>query len=127
MKELAILFADDKAIIRESFKKLTERFYSKIQIAQDGVEAYELYQRGDFDLLITDITMPNMKGDELIEKIRQNDKEIAIFVCSGYVDLALYEKLRDLDVSVFLQKPFSSSDIFDNLDALYKKKKVNIQ
>jgi YesN/AraC family two-component response regulator len=67
--------------------------------------------RGKIDLLITDVIMPNMNGNQLAEKVKQKFPEIRVLFMSGYTESTAIQKgILELKTS-YLQKPFSSSDL----------------
>lgn len=66
-----VLFVDDLDSIRRAMKRLLERAGYHVTLAHDGQEALEDVLAGlQFDILITDLNMPYLRGDELIEKLR---------------------------------------------------------
>jgi CheY-like chemotaxis protein len=84
VRQLKILLVDDEAGLRRTFQMLLEDEGHRVVTAADGREASTLlYIHLDFDLLITDQNMPNMRGEELTRLARQRDPSLRIIAMSG--------------------------------------------
>ena len=77
--------------------------------ARHGVEALELFESTEtaFDLIVTDVVMPQMGGKELAQKIKEIDAEMKVLFLSGYTNTAIAEQGLRVDERTFLQKPFT--------------------
>ena len=64
-----------------------------------------------FDLVLLDLTMPNLDGVEALREIRAIRAETPVLLCSGFSDEGLSERLRGLPVAGFLKKPFQAADV----------------
>lgn len=93
-----ILVVDDSITTRTLEKSILENKGYQVSLAVDGKEAWELLQRQTFELLITDINMPNMDGFMLTERVKQSDKlrELPVIMVTS-LDSAT-EKKRGIDV-----------------------------
>ena len=112
-----ILIIDDDQDILFATKKVLKRAGFDVSTAQDGEEGLSLFHTQDFDLVITDMIMPNKDGVEVIREVRSNKPEMKIMAISGggkigsefylkaasrfKVDLALH---KPLETSEFVQK-----------------------
>ena len=85
----------------------------EVMIASSGKRAVELFaERGtDIDLLITDLAMPEMNGEELIHQLRRIRPDLPVLLMSGYSRSAVSEGLVNLPTVSFLQKPFLLSEL----------------
>ena len=103
-----ILLVDDQEEVRETIKLLLSLDEHTIVEAANGKEALELFQTNPFDIVITDYLMPAMKGDELVERIRQAVPAQPILMITGSA-----EKFGGVDASVdhLLSKPFGFDDL----------------
>ncbi len=70
-----LLVAEDNAANRELMKIILERYGVSYEMAEDGVEAFDAYRRGRFDLVLMDEQMPRMNGREAMEQIRKLEEE----------------------------------------------------
>jgi CheY-like chemotaxis protein len=102
-----ILFVDDEEAILDMGKKILERLGYEVSISKSGTEALELFraQPDRFDLLITDMTMPNMTGEILATKLLEIRPDVPIILCSGFSEQIGEEKARAFGIRAFLLKP----------------------
>jgi len=70
----------------------------------DALDAFRL-NPGEFDLVITDMTMPHLAGDKLAEEILRIRPTIPVILCTGFSDLITKERIKSLGVRQILQKP----------------------
>ncbi len=113
-----ILVVDDEEIIRDSLFYILEKEGYEVQKAENGKIAYNMMLENHFDLVITDIEMPVMKGTELLEKIKTLDVQTSVIIITafGSLDTAI-TALRN-GASDYILKPVE----FDEL--LFKAKKL---
>lgn len=121
-----LLVVDDEPEILESLGLLLEVFGYQVRTASSGREAWELFEKDSFDLVITDINMPKGNGLELLQKIRQHPvrSQTPVLVISGHSEQNL-DQLYSSGASGFFAKPFEStalrSSIEMNLEPLIKR------
>lgn len=84
-----LLLVDDSAVARAKLRKLFEQAGYSVQLARDGVEALALLGAGDYQMMITDLEMPNMDGATLIERCRQQGRtaRMPILAVTGHENL----------------------------------------
>lgn len=119
-----VLIAEDDPTTRAVLKKLVEGANMSAITCSDGARAYQILEENtDFSLLITDISMPNMDGRQLIKTLRSHKSlnELPIFVLSGVVTPNEISGLLELGASKFLPKPINAQEIKDYLSRHYKK------
>jgi CheY-like chemotaxis protein len=113
MSDKHVLIVDDAPdilfLLTHSVKRLGPDF--KVSTAMDGVEALELIQQRQFDLVITDYMMPGMTGLELAQEIRQRSPDTQVLLMSAYDTIALREQVETMKLGGYLGKPFSVPDI----------------
>lgn len=119
---MKILMVDDAIFIRMSLKKiLDESGYDFEYVeAADGLEAIEKYKINSPDLVIMDITMPNMDGITAVRKIREYDDNAKIIMCSS---VAYQEKVVDAitaGAADFIVKPYEASKVIKTIKAVLK-------
>lgn len=84
-----ILVVDDSPTVRETERKLLQRYGYQVEVAADGADAWDLLRRGDYALVITDVDMPRMNGIELVEHIREDTRYATLpVVIVSYKDRA---------------------------------------
>lgn len=119
-----ILVVDDKLVIREIVSQvLSERECRTIQ-ASDGSEAILILneKKDEIDVILTDLMMPNMKGEKLIKMAREIAPKIPIVVMSGAQAMEGLEDLELMDSPKFLSKLATSEQILTAIqDSLSEK------
>lgn len=111
-KDLTVLYVEDDKGIRESSTELFKQFFARVDVAEDGKEALELYEtyyveeHGFYDFIITDINMPNMNGIDMIKAINKRNMKQTIIVTSAHDDANYLISLIEMGVDSFILKPF---------------------
>ena len=108
-----ILLIDDEEIILVSLKNALRRIGYEVVTAQDGLDAHEIFKKAssDFDLVITDLTMPHMTGFELANKFLNIRPDIPIILCTGFNDVIDVEGAKALGIKELLFKPASTGEL----------------
>ena len=108
-----ILLVDDENDILEIQSKMLDKQGYNIIAKNDAHEALKEFSgRPDqFDLVITDMTMPNMTGDKLADELKKVRSDIPIILCTGYSELISKEKAKALGINGFLMKPVDTQDL----------------
>ncbi len=120
-----VLFIDDEdSIVRLGISSLKKYGY-EVTGFTDSSEALCKFKEDPkiFDLIITDMAMPNLIGSELSQKILEIRPDIPIIICSGYSDKLEKEKSMGLKVSAFLDKPLSIFDLVKKTREILDKQK----
>lgn len=104
-----ILFVDDDPILIELAKSMLEHLGYRATVVQDSLQAMELLKNNlqDFDLVITDQTMPGMTGLELVRNLRQSGSDIPVILCSGYSELLNESSVQEAKINEFILKPMN--------------------
>jgi PAS domain S-box-containing protein len=111
--EPLVLVVDDEDHIRQLASVGLKRAGYRVLTANSGRQAMAQFaEHGDeIDLLITDLAMPEMSGEELIVKLRRTHPDLPVLLMSGYSRSAVSESLVNLPTLSFLQKPFLLSEL----------------
>lgn len=119
---MKVLIVDDSTFARKTIHKLLKDIMIDIQFifAGDGQEGFETYQTEKPDLIITDLLMPKMSGEELVTAIREHDVTIPIIVTTANIQQAAKENMEKLGISMFITKPITDDKIVA-IEALLKK------
>jgi len=104
-KDLNVLYAEDDKKVAIQTLEVLEDLFLDVVYAKDGVEALEFYKNGLFDIVITDLNMPKMDGQELIANIKQYNEKQTIIVISAYSDSTRLINLLQSGVDHFILKP----------------------
>jgi len=108
-----VLFVDDEKAIVEIGQKMLERLGYEVVGRTSSVEALELFRAKpeSFDLVITDLTMPNMTGDKLAQELLNLRPDTPIILCTGFSERITEEKAKSLGIREFIMKPLVMKDL----------------
>lgn len=108
---LRILVAEDEEItLNNIIDTFSEEGYS-VEGARDGVEALEKAEKGQFDVVITDIKMPRMDGVELMEKVKAKYPDIEVLIITGYGSVSSAVEAIKKGAYDYITKPFDLDDL----------------
>lgn len=108
-----ILLVDDEDVVRTVAEGILRHYGYKTLSASDGLEAIEQFKihGSGIDLVLLDMTMPNLTGDETFARIRKEFGDTPVIVCSGYlVDLDEFGRPAGCRPQGFVQKPYAVKD-----------------
>lgn len=120
-----LLIVDDEALIRRGLSKIIpwgEMGYELVGAVGNAQEALELFSQRKIDVLLTDISMPEMNGLELIEKAREYNEGVKSIVISGYSEFDYALGAIQLKVENYILKPLDPDKITD----IFRKLKVTL-
>ena len=108
-----ILYVDDENALVQTTRQMLEGIGYEVETRTSSVEALELFRayHRRFDLVITDMTMPNMTGIQLAQEFARIRPGIPIILCTGYSEQVNIEAASNAGVTDLLVKPFSTQDI----------------
>ncbi|HVJ64548.1 MAG TPA: sigma-54 dependent transcriptional regulator [Bdellovibrionota bacterium] len=106
-----ILVVDDEASIREFLQIMLKRERMVVEVAENGRAAWEKLQTQSFDLVISDIQMPEMTGIELLEKIKTKDPGALVLMITAFGSTDVAVQAMKLGAYDFLTKPFKIDDV----------------
>ncbi len=108
-----ILVVDDEESILDIAKNMLERLELKVKIAANGEDALTILEEDpqDIDLVILDMIMPTMGGEETFEEIRKIRRDLPIIICTGYSESEMKMNFSSVEFDDYLKKPYS----FQNL------------
>jgi len=117
MKKLKLLYAEDEQQTRKDhIIYLQSRYNLDIFEADDGIEALALYKKYSPDIVLTDITMPNMCGLELAKEIRKLSKHTKIIILTAHAQRDKLMQAFDLNLINYLIKPINREKLRNSID-----------
>ena len=124
-----ILFVDDELPIAKMGSQILERLGYQVTVRTSSVEALELFRSkpNDFDLVITDMTMPNMTGDELAMELIAFRSDIPVILCTGYSKKITDEKAAKIGIKAFAYKPIVTEDLAKTVRKVLNEAKGSAQ
>lgn len=106
LKGMRILYAEDEKISREILQYYLMQYDITLDVVDNGATALETYQQHTYDIVISDIGMPQMDGIELARRIKEINPLQRILIASAYNDSDRLLQLIDIGVDNFVLKPF---------------------
>lgn len=117
-----ILVVEDDNQIQELIVEFLSSQDYVVDTANDGVEGYEKFKEGEYDLVILDVMMPRLDGHSLCKMIRSIDKEVSIIFLTALGDEENEIKGFDLDADDYISKPFSFNILIKRVEAVLRRK-----
>ena len=116
-KNLNILYVEDDDELRRTSAKLFSNFFKSVELAVDGRDGFEKYNSylektsRPYDIVISDINMPNMNGIEMSQKIKEIHFEQAIIFVTAFNEIEYLHKAIDIGVNAFVTKPIEMEQL----------------
>lgn len=114
-----ILLAEDDTSMREYLQRALQRVGYEVDAVGCGTEAIPLLEVQSYDLLLTDIVMPEMDGIELAQKASEMDPAIRVMFITGFAAVAL-QSGRAAPEAKMLSKPFHLKDLVAEVDRIFQ-------
>ena len=112
-----MLLADDEELVRYATRRVLEHAGVSVLAAEDGAKAVELFLANQerVELVILDLDMPNLNGEQAFKRLVEIDPEIKVIISSGYVLRERESQLRKAGVYGFLNKPYDSMTLMTTI------------
>jgi CheY-like chemotaxis protein len=115
IKTLKVLYVEDDDITREMASRMISKYFDNVIVASDGSIGLEKFKDESPDLIITDLSMPEMSGFEMISNIRETGSDIPIIVTTAYRSET--ESLQDVNAIVF--KPVNKKLLLKAIEEIF--------
>ena len=108
-----ILLVDDESSIAKLEQQMIERFGYKVTVRTSSIEALEVFRTtpDKFDMVLSDMSMPNMPGDQLAGEIKKIRPDIPVIICTGFSERINKDNAKEIGVNAFLMKPIVKTDL----------------
>jgi len=122
-----ILFVDDEAALAELGSVMLTSLGYHVTSRTSSIEALEAFRvrPHDFDLVITDMTMPNMRGDDLERELLKIRPDIPVILCTGFSEMISEEKAKSLGIRRLVMKPIFKENIASVIREVLDKDAAN--
>lgn len=118
-KPIHVLVVDDEEAVRTFVERVLREAGYVTTLAGDGPEAIEIAAKlASLDLLVTDVMMPQMSGDELARRLRLNQPSLKVLYLTGFSDRLFKEKVTLWEDEAFLEKPCSVKGLLQAVSLL---------
>ncbi|RKY42675.1 MAG: hypothetical protein DRP85_02055 [Candidatus Makaraimicrobium thalassicum] len=109
MRKTKILSIDDEASFTDLLKQYFEPRNYEIEVTSDGDKALELLRRAKYEVVLLDLKMAGLNGDEVMREIKQLDSDIKVIFITAYSDSGKTKKrLLEEGAYAFVEKPLTS-------------------
>ena len=112
---MKIMLIDDEAPILDFLNDILTQEGHKCESFQNPLKALEAYGNGGFDVVLTDVRMPELSGIETLKRIRQQNPEAKVIIFTGYGDLKTAISAINNRAYAFFPKPINIAELFDTL------------
>ncbi|MBF0211577.1 MAG: response regulator [Desulfamplus sp.] len=121
-----ILLVDDEVVLITLQKAMLERLGYHVTSRTSSIEALEAFRSNPdkFDMVITDMAMPNLSGDKLALELIKIRPDIPILLCTGFSTIMSEEKALSMGIKGFLMKPVTISDLDKKIREVLKPNKL---
>ena len=122
-----ILIVDDEKIIRESLSYILKKEAYDVEEAENGLAAHEMLLKNSYDLVVTDLEMPGMKGIELLEKIKQLNIQTSVIIITAFGSLNTAISALRNGASDYILKPVEFDEIILKIKKLFDVKNLLLE
>jgi signal transduction histidine kinase/ActR/RegA family two-component response regulator len=125
--EERILLVDDEEQIVAMERQMLETLGYRVTARTDSQEALKVFaeQPHNFDLVITDMTMPHMTGDQLAQKMLDIEPQIPVILCTGFNEIITEEKALAMGIQKFVMKPVVKNDLATTIRTVLDQNQSN--
>jgi len=108
-----VLFIDDEQALVDVGEQILKNLRYEATVRTSSIEALELFRQQPerFDLVITDMTMPNMTGDRLAKELLRIRADIPVVLCTGFSEHLTEEAAKEMGIRELAMKPLVTSDL----------------
>lgn len=108
-----VLIVDDSDFMRNLLKEILEGEHEVVGEAENGIEAVELYQENDPNVVMMDIAMPIQDGIEATEEIKNDDPDTSIIMCTSVEQEEMMKEAIKAGADGYITKPFQKPNVLD--------------
>ncbi|MCD6249740.1 MAG: response regulator [candidate division Zixibacteria bacterium] len=117
--KITILVVDDEPMMRDLLAKVLIRDGYRVLISEDGVAAFEVIEKEDVDIVLSDLEMPLMSGFDLLKKVKDEYPQIGMIMMTGYGDTYTVKDALLLGADEYITKPFKNHEISLVVERVY--------
>jgi nitrogen-specific signal transduction histidine kinase/ActR/RegA family two-component response regulator len=116
-----ILLVDDEGVIRELVTTILRQEGFDVFEADNGTRAIEMARKANFDLMILDMVMPGIKGEDVLSAIGDSCRGMQVIVSSGFMSEKQRDRLKEHGIAHFLDKPYREEDVLSEIKKIFSK------
>lgn len=109
--DIRILVVDDEEHTRLGYAEVLRLEDYIVDVAENGAAGLEMVKKNQYDVIVTDLRMPEMDGTMFIENLRKFDNEVKVVVITAFGSFKSYKKATSLGVVEYINKPVRAKDL----------------
>ena len=113
--EYSVLVVEDSKHIQKQMKNFVGKLFKEVYVADNGLAGLEVFKKNLPDLVLTDLTMPQMDGHEFIEKLLEFSPNTKVIIISAHAYEENIMKFKKLGINEFIQKPVNYDTLISSL------------
>ena len=121
MSQKKILIVDDDEAVRSILAELVRIFGFNSETSSGGYDALNRVDKSPYDLIITDINMPDLNGLELIKRVKESHPEIDLIAITGFDMDYRYTDVIEMGASDFIVKPFENNELQAKINRVFRE------
>lgn len=118
---MKVLVIEDDVTVQKSLERGFQSKMARVDFARDGKEALTLVADKNYDVLVVDLMLPHLNGEQIVEKIRSVGIKTPVLVLTAYRKPETKARLLNLGADDFLEKPFSFDELFARISAIMRR------
>jgi two-component system response regulator HydG len=126
-KKARILVVDDEASARSGLEKLLKQEGYTVDSADDGTTALERFNETPADVVVTDLKMPKMDGIELLKKLREQDADVPVLVCTAFGDVSTAVQAMRAGAEDYLTKPIDFDALSVAIERALERRELRVE
>lgn len=124
INDFSILYIEDDRLTQKIIVNVLGKHFSEIFVASDGVEGIKLYHEKNPDIILSDISMPNLNGIEMTQEIKRHNPKQKVALFTGYNDVNNLNKAINIGVDKYILKPLDTKQMFTALGDIVESLKI---
>src|SRR5687768_12497730 len=122
-----ILVVDDEESIREFLDIMLRKEGYEVTVAEDGAKAIDTLKKKTFDLVISDMQMPNVTGMELLKHVRENYPELLLMIITAFGTTESAVEAMKLGAYDYITKPFKIDEVRINISNALRSRSLEVE
>ena len=114
-----VLIIEDEGVTARQVKAALEMHHVDADIAEDGRTGLQMFEKKDYDLILLDLRMPQMDGEEVLTRIREQDPFVDVIVYTNYKDFTDIKILTNIGIQGYINKG-SRAELNELVDTILK-------
>ena len=121
VESITLLVVDDEEIVCSLASDMSKKLGFEVLTTMSGMEAIEILNRKEVDVVVLDLVMPEMNGQEVFQRIKEQHPYIPIIISSGYTEESVVQNLLSEGAAFFLKKPYKLEDLKEAVEEASKR------